>query len=82
MMNTDENPSDVIKKIDDFISNKDNSESIMDSVGKMMELLDNTEKIVNNLEDDRFKNEMLGYIQTSRVQMLNLLDAVDSMLEV
>ena len=82
ILNTDENPSEVIKKIDDFISNKDNSETIMENIGKMMKLLDTTEQTINGLEDKRFRNEMLGYIQTSRVQMMSLVDAMDSMLEV
>lgn len=78
----DENPADVIAKIDDFISNKDNTESIMNQVGVMMKTLDDTEQVVTNLEDEGYRNEMLGYITMARTQVMNILDAMDSMLEV
>jgi len=78
----DENPADVIKKIDDFISNKDNTESIMDDVGSMMKTLDSLEMTVNNIEDEPYRNEMLGYVTIARTQIMNVIDALDSMLEV
>lgn len=82
ILSQNENPSDVIRKIDDFISNKDNTESIMDEVGKIMRSLDALEQVVNNLEDEGYRNEMLGYVTVARTQMMNVLDAMDSMLEV
>lgn len=78
----DTNPKEVIDKIDNFISNEENSEDIMNNIGKLMKDLDATETVINNMEEERFKNEMLGYVQTARVQVMNLVDAVDSMLEV
>lgn len=82
ILSQNENPSDVIRKIDDFISNKGNTESIMDEVGKIMRSLDALEQVVNNLEDEGYRNEMLGYVTVARTQMMNVLDAMDSMLEV
>jgi hypothetical protein len=82
MLSQGENPADVIKKIDDFINNKDNSESIVDNVQVMMKTLDATEQTVTNLEDEGYRNEMLGYVTIARTQVMNILDALDSMLEV
>lgn len=82
IMNHDENPSDVLSKIDDFISNKDNTEGLVDNVGELMKILDNTEQIVQGMGDDGYRKEMLGYLTVARTQTMNLLDAVDSMLEI
>jgi len=82
MMTTDDDPIDVISKIDDFISNKDNTESLMDDVTIVMTKLDNMERVITGMKDEGYRKEMLGYLQTSRLQVMNILDAVDSMLEV
>jgi hypothetical protein len=76
----EENPSDVLKKIDDFISNKDNTVAIMDNIGDMMGLLDKTEMVVNNLEERAYREEILGYITNARNYIMSMLDAMDSML--
>ena len=82
ILTQDENPADVIQKIDDFINNKDNSESIVDDIGFMMKKLDSLEQTVNNIEDEPYRNEMLGYVTMARTQVMNVLDALDSMLEI
>ena len=78
--NIEENPSDVLKKIDDFISNKENPESIMDNIGDIMTKLDDTEQVINNIEDKHYREEMLGYITNARNYIMSILDAMDSML--
>lgn len=82
LLSQDENPADVITKIDDFIMNPDNTDSMMEHIGLLMKTLDKTEQTVNNLEDEGYRNEMLGYIMVARTQTMNILDALDSMLEV
>jgi hypothetical protein len=37
---------------------------------------------VNNIEDEPYRNEMLGYVTMARTQIMNVIDALDSMLEV
>lgn len=82
MLSQGENPADVIAKIDDFIQNKDNTTSLIDEVGKINKSLDTLEQVVTNLEDEGYRNEMLGYVTIARAQMMNILDAFDSMLEI
>ena len=76
-----ENPSDVLKKIDDFISNKDNSEGLIDNIGGLMKILDNTEQIIQGMGDEGYRKEMLGYVTVARTQTMNILDAFDSMMD-
>jgi hypothetical protein len=77
-----ESPSDVIKKIDSFIGNEDNTNGFMDNIGVIMKGVDRLENIVNNIGDERYRNEMLGYITMVRQYVTSALDAFDSMMEI
>lgn len=78
---TDENPTDLLKKIDDFISNDDNTTTIMELINDITMKLDKLEVSINNLEEQVYREEMLGYLTMSRNYIINLLDALDSMMD-
>jgi hypothetical protein len=78
--NIGENPNDVIKKINKFIDDEDNTDSIMGNIGDIMGSVDKLEMTVSNIEDDQYKNEMLGYITMIRRYTTSILDAFDSMM--
>jgi len=78
----EENPNDVIKKIDSFIGNEDNIDSMMGNIGDIMKSVDKLERVIGSIEDDHYRNEMLGYITMIRQYVTNTLDAFDSMMEI
>lgn len=78
---TDENPIDLLKKIDDFINNDDNTTIIMELVNDVIVKLDKLEVSINNLDEQVYREEMLGYVTMSRNYIINLLDALDSMMD-
>jgi hypothetical protein len=82
MLEVGESPSDVIKKIDSFIGNEDNTNGFMENIGVIMKGVDRLENIVNNIGDERYRNEMLGYITMVRQYITSALDAFDSMMEI
>ena len=75
-----ENPPDIIKKIDDFISNDGGVVDIMDSITTIMKSIDRVEQTVNSLEDEKYRNEILGYVAKTRQYIMSILDAVDDMM--
>ena len=77
-----EDPNDVLKKINSFIGNEDNTNSVMESIGDIMKGVDALEMTVSNIGDEKYKNEMLGYIAMIRQYTSNVLDAFDSMMEI
>ena len=77
-----ENPNDVVSKIDRFIQDSDNTDSVMKHIGDIMNSSDKLERVIGNIEDDHYRNEMLGYITMIRQYVTNTLDAFDSMMDV
>ncbi len=77
-----ENTSDVISKINKFINDDDNVDNIMGHIGNIMSSVDKLEMTVGIIEDDRYKNEMLGYIAKIRQYVASTLDAFDSMMDI
>jgi len=77
-----EDPNDVLSKISSFIGNEDNTNSVMSSIGDIMKNVDTLEMVVNRIEDEKYKNEMLGYIMMIRQYTSSVLDAFDSMMEI
>jgi hypothetical protein len=75
-----ESPSDVIKKIDDFLGDGNSLNDIMGSITDIMKGIETIENTINNLAEDKYKNEILGYITMSRQYVMSILDAVDSMM--
>lgn len=76
-----ENPSDVITKINDFIGDGENVEKIMNDIGLLMRKLDDIEYTINGLGDKHYREEVLGYITSSRNYAMSMIDAIDSMIE-
>lgn len=77
-----EDPNDVIKRIDKFINNEDNTTSIMESINDIMKGVDRLERTVGNIEDDKYRNEMLGYVAKIRQYVISTLDSFDSMMDI
>jgi hypothetical protein len=77
-----EDPNDVIKKIDNFIGNEENTNSVMGNIGDIMTSVDKLERTIGDIGDDGYRNEMLGYITMIRQYVTNTLDAFDSMMEI
>jgi hypothetical protein len=81
-LNIGESPNDVIDKINSFIGDENNTNGFMENIGDIMKGVDRLETISNNIGDERYRNEMLGYITMIRQYVTSALDAFDSMMEI
>lgn len=82
MMTHDEDPLDVIKKINNFIGNSENTDSLISDINDIINKMDSLEMTINNIGDMKFKNAMLNYLTNARSHISNIIDIFDEMMRV
>lgn len=75
-----ENHLDVINKINKFIGEPENVDGFLEGINNIMKGIDNIERISGTIEDERYRNEIFGYIAKMRQYVISSLDAFDSMM--
>lgn len=80
MFTTDDDPKDVVNKIDSFINDEQNTDNVLHQISTIMKSVDELEITINNIQDKPYREEMLGYTTMIRNYTVSVLDAFDSMM--
>lgn len=76
----DENPKDILSKINDFIGDGESVDTLMNDIGAILKKLDSIERVMSGLKEEHYRNEVLSYVTSARNYVTSMLDAVDSMM--